>query len=134
MEHYTFPQPVGHNRIIDLDEGYDVPKYKWLRKLLKRLGLLKRSHYYHYYETYETVTISAPRMRGMIRQFMNSIARNRHPQPTKLYIGRLGYRMLTDELYADRITSQISWPVKVYGMEVIITPYLDNTKFLPVFD
>jgi len=134
MEHYTFRQPVQQCRVINLGEGYDVPKYTWLRKLLKRLGLLKQSHYCHYYDAYETVTISAPRMRGLIQQFMDSIGRSCHQRPTKLYVGKLGYQMLTDEMYADPIVREFCWPVKVYGMEVILTPYLDNTKFLPVFD
>lgn len=134
MEQYTFRQPVDVTKCISLNDSYDIPRYKWLRKLLKRLGWLKQSYYMHHFSTYETFTISAPRLRGLIQQFMHQIQRTTYQSPTKIYVGEMGYRQLMEDFRKELLCTEVSWPVKVYGAEIIFTPFLDGVEFLPVFD
>lgn len=134
MQHYTFRFPMKRVQVFDLDQGYDVPKYVWLRKSLKLLGLLKRSVYFHRYDSYETVTISSTRMKDLIHQYLHETMRTNFQSPTKIYVGHAGYSQLMDETYADKISEPVSWPWKVLGIEIVLTPFLDGVKFLPVFD
>ena len=129
---YTFLAPTRECRVVNLSQGYDVPKYKWLRKTLKWLGLLKTSYHQECFDSYKRFTISSPHLRGLIQNFLREIARTTHIRPTKIYIGSYAYERLIQE--AHLVHTQIVWPVKIYGIEIVLTPFLDGLEFFPVFD
>lgn len=131
MYDYTFRRPVDVLKIIRLNSQYDVPKYGWLRWILKLLRLSKPLDYIQPGTTCESFTVNGTSLLDVIRQFMTEVRRDGHKMPTKLYIGHDGYH----KLVKDRgIIDQTIWPRRIYGMEIILTPYLDGKSFFPVFD
>jgi hypothetical protein len=109
---------------------YDVPRWRWLRWVMSKLRLLRTSTYVDYKDTYSIVTISSDTVLDVLRQGLWDIQKIRHERPKRIYIGHKYFDQLMKD---DRLLREpITWPVKIYGCEIIATPYLEG--ILPVWE
>jgi len=140
---YTFPvlKETSTKSLMRIkDPSYDVPKYKWLTWLLRKLGWLKSSYYPNYTSTFTRIDISSHQMLDVLTRGLSEIRRAQFERPKRVYVGFDQFDgLMKDERMKDignvrhsASLNPFTWPVKVYGTEIIATPYLDGV--LPVWE
>ena len=109
-----------------LPNSYDVPRWGWLRWVLKKLGWLKVSEFVDYTETYTTVTISQRRVLDLVNLVLREFTR----KPDVLVFGPEIFDALLEQ--CPNITFQLELPHRVLGCRVLLSPYLKES-FCPIF-
>jgi len=129
---YRFPI-VKHNRVVRGFNNHRKPKYKWLAKLLERLRLMKDDMEPVYLDSYETVDISDSDILNVYRIGMHKVMCGApYKPPTRVYVGREYFHHLMNHKTVVALCEPIKMPFKIYGVEVVVTPYLEG--FLPVWE
>jgi hypothetical protein len=135
MTHYKFDvfKSISTSIVYPLGAEYDVPKYKWLKWLLGKLGWLEQSQYTHRFDTVSRVTISESSILDTLRRGGYELRKMRFHPPTRIYIGHEHFDTLMQEVNAkNTLFTPITYPIKLYGIEIVATPYLEG--ILPVWD
>jgi len=125
---FVIVQPVQNRRVFDLGGTYRTPRYKWLSWLLSCCGLLKTSTYVHYFDTFTRVTISTPDLKETVYQVVRALAVGGFGRPKKLYMSEKAFRVLSNV----DIHRELKLPLTIWGIELIVTPFLQQ-DFLPVY-
>lgn len=112
--------------------AYMKPRYKWLEKLMRVLRLLVDDYDPIMMDRYETVDIAEGDVLRVIRKAMTEMMRRGCDRPKRIYIGEEYFSHLMSHDATLQIGDPIKWPQKIYGMDVVLTPYLET--FLPVWE
>lgn len=90
------PSRVEQNRIHSLGSKYWVPRWIWLRWVMKKLRLLKPTTYTHTYSTYVDVTIRATNIIEFLRKYQEGLLDGYGYRVSDLYVGREHFFELID--------------------------------------
>lgn len=129
---YTFPIRRA-TPIVAGWRAYKRPRWKWLEKLLRKCRLLIDDYDPITMDRYETIDIASDDVLQVCREGMNDLMRLGCDRPTRLYIGQEYFEHLMTADAVMRMNGPIVWPVRIFGCEVVVTPYLEQ-GFLPVWE
>ena len=137
-DYYQFPiiKPHEQRRIFQCPPEFDIPKYRWLKWVLKKLRLLKPSMYHQTTATYSQITISSAKIRDILIAGMSELGCYTGRRPKSIYVSNEFFEdLMRDPMMNDiSITGPLPWPVKMFGAAIYITPYLHGKTILPVWE
>lgn len=128
--YYRFPVMKRHIVTCGF-RAYSKPRWKWLEKLMRRCFLLVDEYDPITKDAYETFDICDTNVQEVLRKGMMMTCREAHIKPTRVYIGREYFQDLCQSL-ENNLHHEIKMPFRVWGVEVVVTPYLEG--FLPVWE
>ena len=105
-----------------------VPRYRWLKWLLNKLGLMTDT-YYVCDTRYERITVDCDSIQELMMVFLRDVRRKR--PDTLVVSGDAMNGLITSQ---ERIGQQITLPCQVHGVKIIYSPYLEGTNVLPLWN